>query len=231
MSDVALVIQIGRAERVEQVGEYIAVKESNVPVDIHIQGVGTMKMQKGEVWRIKGGFDGFSIENYGAVAGNILLAVGYGDYRAALSVGNLDTINTIVNPITINTPSVQKIIETVNVSKAARSFPGSYNFYSVPAFAPVEIIAPLANVNGVVIGNIGICANVNVTAAFLGKATLPVGGVGAAYADNQCRVYGRVLGGFTCLGAVSGEFIIPAGLGLYAVSDGMVTMNLEYEVL
>jgi len=240
MSDVILKLLANGSEQVEQLGEYIAIKESNVSLDIHINGVGSMKMSKGEVWRIRDGFESFTIENYDAIAAEVLLAVGFGDYRAALSVGNLDKINTIVNPVNVNTHDVGSILNNVNVNthdvgsilndvnvKNSIQPISHFQNYSVGA-SVLTIVTPSANVNGIRVLNAGVNSNSLTTTAFIANQvspTLPTD----SYNNTMNMIFCRSWMNFNPL--LQNEFVIPAGLGLYMCSDSESMSSIDYEVL
>ncbi|MDQ6970924.1 MAG: hypothetical protein Q9M16_10485 [Mariprofundus sp.] len=223
MSDVTLKIPINSGEQVEQNGEYIAVKSTNVPLDVHVPGVGTMSMKSGDVWRISGGFIGFYIENYGAITGDVLLAVGYGDYRPGLVVGSVDAINTITNPIT-----TQKIIQTVNVKSDVSGLINYHHYKSVGAIT--EIVSPAANMNGIRVMSGGISSpSTGGNPAIIGNPVSPTL-LSDSYNNNMAAIYFRLWNASQDAQLVT-PFLVPAGLGLYHVSQAASFINLNYEVM
>jgi len=221
MSDVILKLLANGSEQVEQLGEYIAIKESNVALDIHINGVGSMKMSKGEVWRIRGGFESFTIENYDAIAADVLLAVGFGDYRAALSVGNLDKINTIVNPIDVNPHDVNNVLNPVAIKK--REIKGT-SFVS-HAGGVITLVMPSSNIYGILVHSAIIAEWGIVGSSIVADTVAPI----SWGSGNGHRLLSTAGNGIQ----LSNEVEIAAGLGLYVVitSNTYTHVCVSYEVL
>jgi len=215
MGDIIRIIKPGGSEKVAAAGDYVHVKTANRAFHLVFEdeNYGKIEVTQGDQVRLKGELSGFRIENKDQLnALNVELIVGFGAFRAGQLVGSIDSLNSIINPVVI-----KRIMP--------HGYAGHYQIYSVTAFS-ATLVLPAANINGVIASNINVSSNIS-TVAVVAHYSAPISPL-----DNTvARVISRVPGGWGSHQNNEGNIFIPAGLGLYVVSNGTAMTSLDYEVL
>jgi len=224
MGDIVRTIAAGGAEKVAAAGDYVHVKTANMAFHLVFEdeNYGKIEVTQGDQVRLKGDISGFRIENKDlANPLNVELIVGFGAFRAGQLVGSIDSINTIVNPVTVNAHDVNNIVNPLKPNTLVSKY-----YDNTASLALQTIVAPAANINGIRIDLASITIY-NGDTALLAKASAPLSSTDAFAYHILYAVSGTWI-----TTNLPNPIIIPAGLGLYVKpSNGSQNASVCYEVL
>jgi len=205
MGDIIRTITAGGSEKVAAAGDYVHVKTADRAFHLVFEdeNYGKIEVTQGDQVRLKGDLSGFRIENKDTInALNVELIVGFGAFRAGQLVGSIDSVNTIVNPVE---------------NKAHVSASLNKGWLYTASAAPLTVVAPASNVNGILIHNaaaLSLSALSSVLCGVVANVAAPVG-----INDPGNIRFCFSMGGSMVHNQLNNTIHIPAGHGVYCISS------------